>query len=445
MAIPPGPRTPALAQVVRWIRQPVALMEECTARYGDAFTLRFPGFPPLAFFAAPAAIKEIFTADPDDLRAGQANVVIEPIVGRHSLLRLDGARHQRERRLLMPPFHGERMRLYGSVMRATTEEVVAGWPVGARFPIHPEMQRITIDVILRTVFGIDDGARFALMREKLTRMIAFGSANPRLGIPWLQIDWGRLTAWGRFRALMRDIDVLLFDEFARRRVAPTAGREDILTLLLGARDEQGEPMTDAELRDEMITLLLAGHETSATALAWVVHRLVQHPEALARVHAELERVVGAGPMAPEHVVQLEYLEATIKETMRLNPIVPAIGRALSRPIRIGGHDLPASVVAAPCIYLTHRRPEVWEDPERFEPERFLTRKPGPYEFFPFGGGTRHCLGAAFAMYEMKIVLAEMLGRVELRAAPGYTVRIVRRGVTFAPSDGLPIVVDRRAA
>jgi len=443
--LPPGPRSPRLVQVMRWIRQPIPLMKECAERYGDGFTLRFPGFPPLVFFSAPAAIKEIFTADPEDLRAGEANVILEPLVGRHSLLRLDGAAHHRERRLLMPPFHGERMRVYGQVMRAIADEIIDGWPLGRSFPVHPEMQRITLEVILRTVFGLEDGARLALLRHKLTRMLAFGAANPRLALPLLQIDLGPLTAWGRLRQLIREVDAILYEEFARRRAEPVAGREDILTMLLVARDEQGEPMTDLELRDEMITLLVAGHETSATTLAWVLHRLLQHPEVLARARAELQAVVGAGPVAPEQVAQLEYLEATIKETLRLNPIIPAVGRRLQRPMRIGGRDLPAGVVAAPCIYLAHRRADVWDDPERFVPERFLTKKPGPYEFFPFGGGVRHCLGAAFATYEMKIVLAEMLARAELRASPGYTVRVVRRGITFAPSEGMPVIVDRRAA
>jgi len=444
-AVPRGPRTPAIVQVARWIRQPIPLMEECAARFGDAFTLRFPGFPRLVFFSAPAAVKEIFTADPDDLRAGEANVIIEPLVGRNSLLLLDGARHHRERRLLMPPFHGERMRLYGNVMRDIAAGVIERWPIGTSFPVHPEMQRITLDVILRAVLGLEEGPRLTLMRERLTRMITFGNANPRLGLPFLQIDLGRFNAWGRLMGLMREIDVLLFEEFARRRAAGAEGRDDILTLLLDARDEQGQAMTDVELRDEMLTLLLAGHETSATTLAWVTHRLVRHPDVLARVRDELARVVGAGPVAPEHVAQLEYLDATIKETMRLNPILPAVGRALAQPIRLGGIDLPAGVVAAPCIYLTHRRPDVWEDAQRFDPERFLARKPGPYEFFPFGGGTRHCLGAAFAMYEMKIVLAEMLQRVELRSAPGYTLRVMRRGLAFAPSEGMPVVAERHAA
>lgn len=443
-ALPPGPRTPSLVQMMRWIRAPVPLLHECAARYGDVFTLRFPRFPPVVFFSAPEAIKEIFTGDPEDLRAGEANVVVAPLVGRGSLLVLDGARHRRERRLLMPPFHGERMRLYGDVMRTIADAVIDRWPVGASFPLHPEMQGITIDVILRTVFGIDEGARLTLLRDRLTRMLDFSAARPWIGIPWLQVDLGAFSAWGRFTKFVREIDVMLYEEFARRRAAGTAGRADILSLLLEARDEQGAAMTDGELRDEMITLLLAGHETTATTLAWVTHRLVQHPEVLARAVAEAHAAVGA-PAAPDQAGALDYVEATIKETMRLNPIIPAVGRAVARPMAVAGHELPAHTIVGPCIYLTHRRPDIWTDPERFDPERFLVRKPGPYEFFPFGGGVRHCLGAAFAMYEMKIVLAEMLTRVELRAAPGYTVRVVRRGLTFAPSGGMPVVVDRRAA
>ena len=444
-AAPPGLRTPAIVQVVRWLRRPIPLLEECAARFGDAFSLRFPGFPPLALFSAPAAIKEIFTADPDELRAGEANFIIAPVVGRSSLLLLDGARHRRERKLLMPPFHGERMRLYGDVMRTIAADAIDRWPTGASFAVHPEMQRITMNVILRTVFGIDKGERLVALRERLTRMIEFGTSNPSMGIPWLQLDLGTLTPWGRFKRLLRDVDIILYDEFARRRATGTADRSDILSLLLDARDEDGNAMSDQELRDEMITLLLAGHETTATSLAWVVHRLVEHPDVLARVSDELRSVGGGSPIAPDHVGALEYLDATIKETMRLNPIIPAVGRALARSTCIAGHDLPAGTVVGPCIYLTHRRPDVWDHPERFAPERFLGRKPDPYEYLPFGGGVRHCLGAAFAMYEMKIVLAEMLSRVELRRAPGVTVRLVRRGLTFAPSSGMPVVIDRRAA
>lgn len=443
--LPPGPKLPALLQVLRWIRQPIGFMEECVRRYGDCFTLRFPSYPPLVFFSDPEAVKEIFTGDPEQLRAGQANAVLESLLGPHSLLLLDGARHRRERRLMMPPFHGERMQLYGEVMREITDRSIESWPLGQPFPIHSQMQGITLDVILRTVFGIDEGADLARLRDRLTQLLSIAAAHPLLQIPWLQIDLGPLTAWRRLMQVSREVDHILFAEFARRRADSHTERTDVLTLLLAARDEAGQPMSDAELRDEMITLLLAGHETTATSLAWVFHRILQHPDVLEKLRAELCQVVGSGPVTPQHLTKLEYLDATIKETQRLNPIIPLVGRRLQAPQRIGGRDLPAGVVAAPCIYLTHRRPDLWPDPERFTPERFLDKRPSPYEFFPFGGGVRHCLGAAFAMYEMKIVIAQVLSRVGLRAAPGYTVRIVHRTVTFAPSEGMPVVLDRRAA
>ncbi|MGH7962509.1 MAG: cytochrome P450 [Candidatus Binatia bacterium] len=443
--LPPGPKLPALLQVLRWIRQPIPFMEDCVRRYGDCFTLRFPGYPPVVFFTDPEAVKEIFTGDPEQLRAGQANAVLESLLGPHSLLLLDGARHRRQRRLMMPPFHGERIQLYGAVMREITDRSIESWPLGRPFPIHSQMQGITLDVILRTVFGIDEGADLARLRDRLTHLLSIAAAHPLLQIPWLQIDLGPLTAWRRLMQVSREVDHILFAEFARRRATGHAGRTDVLTMLLEARDETGQPMSDAELRDEMITLLLAGHETTATSLAWVFHRILQHPDVLEKLRAELRQVIGSGPVTPQHLAKLEYLDATLKETQRLNPIIPLVGRRLQQPQRIGGRDLPAGAVAAPCIYLTHRRPDLWPDPERFAPERFLAKRPSPYEFFPFGGGVRHCLGAAFATYEMKIVIAQVLSRVALHAAPGYTVRIVHRTVTFAPSEGMPVVLDRRAA
>jgi cytochrome P450 len=241
------------------------------------------------------------------------------------------------------------------------------------------------------------------------------------------------------------VDEILFAHIARRREAGCAGRDDVLAMLIEARDETGQPMSDVELRDELITLLVAGHETTATSLAWVFYRILRHPDVLEKLRAELRQVVGPGPVAPQHVAKLEYLDATIKETQRLNPILPLTGRRLQKPMCIGRRDLPAGAVAAPCIYLTHRRLDLWPDPERFDPERFVGKRPSPYEFFPFGGGVRYCLGAAFATYEMKIVLAQVLSRVALRPVPGHTVRVVRRGITFAPSAGMLVVLDAHAA
>lgn len=426
-ALPPGPRLPALAQGLWFALRPVDYFERCRQRYGDPFTVRLPATPPVVMFSAPAAIREIFTGDEEVLRAGEATVVLRPVVGPHSLLLLDGERHHRERRMMSPPFHGERMRAYADVMREATERAIARWPVGRPFPLLRETQAITLDVIVRAVFGLTDGAAMAALTDKLRRFVA-AAVNPIYLWPGLQVDLGPLTPWGRFLRLRRQIDALLDAEIAARRDAGNPPRDDVLSLLLAARDEQGNPMGDAELRDELMTLLLAGHETTASSLAWTVHRILTEPGIYERA-ADDE----------------EYLDAVVKETMRLTPVIPDVLRIVKAPLRIDGWELPAGVAVAPNIYAAHHRPDTWGDPEAFRPERFLGMRPSPYEFFPFGGGMRRCLGAAFALYEMRIVLSTLLARTALALAPGYRLRVVRRSVTWAPSDGMPVVVTRRAA
>jgi cytochrome P450 len=440
---PPGPRAPAVAQTLRWLSRPIPMLEACARRYGDTFTIRLSAFPPIVLFSDPAAVKEIFTGDPENLRAGEANVVLAPFVGNDSLLLTDGARHRRKRRLMMPPFHGERMQVYGEVMRAITDRVMNEWPLGSAFPIHAETQRITLDVILRAVFGLDEDGTLAELRTRIVEGANTVTEHPMLMMKALQRDLGPLTAWRRVTQMRDRVDAMLFAEFARRRAEERTDRTDVLTLLLAARDEDGEPMGDQELRDEMVTLLLAGHETTATTLAWTLHYMLAHPAVHARVRDEVAAHVAAGDRIPGSG-DLPFLDAVIKETQRLMPIIPMVGRRLHAPTTIGGRALPAGVVAAPSMYLTHRRPELWDEPAAFRPERFLGKRPTPYEFFPFGGGNRACLGAAFATFEMKVVLARMLARAELRPIPGYQARIVRRGVAFAPSEGMPVVVERRA-
>jgi cytochrome P450 len=418
-------------------------MEECARQFGDCFTVRFPiAGQRIVFFSDPVAIKEIFTGDAENFRAGEANAIVRPVLGNNSLLVLDAAQHSRERRLMMPPFHGERMQVYGEAMRDIADRSIDTWPTTTLFPIHTAMQGITLDVILRTVFGLDESDTLVQLRDRLMRLLS-KATRPYLLLPWFQIDLGPYSPWGRQVRLKKEIDTLLFAIFAQRRGEGPVGRQDILTMLLEARDEDGQPLSDQHLRDEMLTLLIAGHETTATSLSWIFSRILTRPDVMAKLRAELQAVVGTGPVTPKHINQLEYLDATIKETLRLNPIVPLVGRRLQTPTHIGGRDLPAGVVAAPCIYLTHRRSDLWPEPEQFNPDRFLGKKPTPYEFFPFGGGARYCLGAAFATYEMKIVLAEILLRTELHLAPGYTPRMIRRGITFAPSEGVPVVVTER--
>ncbi len=438
-SLPPGPKRPRLFQTLDWVRRPIPIMRKYAQEYGECFTLRWLNTPPIAFFSDPVAIQQIFTASPEDALAGRANVILKPILGKNSVLLLDGARHKRERKLLMPPFHGERMRLYGETMREIADRSIDTWPVGQPFPIHQHTREITLDIILRTVFGVDEGALLQKLRSLLIEFLRLVGHSPLLLVRWLQINLGPLTAWQRISQLGREIDAVLHEQIAQRRAAAQNGRTDIMALLIEARDEDGQPLSAQELRDEMLTMLLAGHETTATSLAWVMHHLLQHPDILEKVHAELRSVVGGGPIRAEHVSELTYLDATIKETARLNPIVPVVARYLARPARIGEYDLPAGWVAAPCIYLTHRRPDLWPKPETFQPERFIGKRVDPYTFFPFGGGVRHCLGAAFATYEMKIVLAQILSRVSLRPVPGHTVRVIRRSITFAPSDGMPVI------
>jgi cytochrome P450 len=442
--LPAGSRLPAVLQGLWFVARPVEYFERCRTRYGDPFTLRLPATPPVVMFSHPAAIRDIFTGDDDALHGGEATVVLRPILGRHSILLLDGERHLHERRMMMPPFHGDRMRVYGATMRDVTEAALATWPVGEPFPLLRETQAITLDVIVHTVFGLREGAAMTTLRDRLRRFIAI-AVNPLYLWPVLQIDLGPLSPWGRFLRLRREIDALLDVEIAARRAAGDVARDDVLQLLLGARDEDGAPMGDAQLRDELMTLLLAGHETTATALAWTMHRVLTEPGVLDRIRAELDAVVGRGPVAPEDLGRLEYLDAVVKETLRLNPVIPDVLRILKRPLSIGGVALPAGVGVAPNIYGAHRRPESWPEPTRFDPGRFLGTRPGPYEFFPFGGGVRRCLGMAFALYEMKVVLATLLARADFTLAPGYGVRVVRRNVTWGPSGGMPVVLRRRAA
>ena len=403
-------------------------MRECAKAYGDAFTIRMIGLPPMVFFSDPAAIKQVFTGDPEHLRAGQAQKrIFKPLVGSNSILLLDGARHKRERKLLLPPFHGERLRLYGDIMCEIADRSIDAWPFGMSFPIHARLQEITLDVILRIVFGVDDAALLSRLRTLLIR--------------WLNFNWGPLTFWKRVTQLRR-IDRLLYDEIARRKESKQQGRNDILAML-AARYDDGQPIGDEEIRDELMTVLVAGHETAATSMAWVIHHLLQNPDVLATAQAEVASVTGSGPptskLTAEQIAGLSYLDAVIKETARLAPVVPIVVRHLEKDMCIGAYELPAGSVATPCIYLTHQRPELWSEPELFDPDRFVGRRVDPYTFFPFGGGVRHCLGAALASYEMKIVLARVLSRVTLRVGSRHRVRVVRRGITFAPSGGVPVM------
>lgn len=443
--LPPGPAAPPIVQLWRWAYRPVELLDACARDHGAWFTLRFPRGMRVVFAADPAAVKDIFAADPAKLHAGEGNFFLKPLLGEGSILVLDGAEHRRARRLMMPPFHGERMRAYGRTITDIAERRVAAWPRGRVIPLHHLLQEITLDAILAAVLG--ESPRVPELRARLIETLEStqSATDTFLGLLFLDAKgepplaglMARLpfTRWGRFLAQRRAIDALLGAEVAARRAGGGAGRDDVLSLLAAAKDADGEALGDAELRDELITLLVAGHETSATALSWLFCLLASHPEAAARLKAE----VGA-ERDPEKVARLPYLAAAIDESMRLHPVAPFVWRLLKEPMRLGGRDLPAGAAVAAPIYLVQRAASVWKDPESFRPERFLGASPAPWEFFPYGGGGRRCLGMAFAAYELKLVAAAVVRAADVRLAPGYRPRAARRGITLVPSDGAPVVL-----
>jgi cytochrome P450 family 135 len=436
MSLPPGPRTPAAAQMAEWVLRPVPFIERCRARYGDFFTVQFV-MGPVVWICDPDVIKRVFTGDPDVLHAGEGNAPpLEPIMGPNSVLLLDEPEHMRQRKLMLPSFHGERMQRYGRLMREITDRDVDGWPVGSPFPLRMRTQDITLEIIMRAVFGVDEGARLGRLRDALKPLLDIGTnqlAMVAIAFPFMRRTAGK-AMWDKFLRLRAEADDVIFDEIRRRREDATApDRDDVLSILLQARDEQGAALTDAELRDELMTLLVAGHETTATSIAWAFDLLLHHPDKLVRLQEEL----AAGDD--------DYLEAVIKETLRIRPVVPGVVRKLTAPLELRGYELPAGTLVAPNIYLTHMNPSVYPEPKRFEPERFLENGADTYSWIPFGGGIRRCLGASFAMYEMRIVIPTILERVEIEAA-GPAEQITRRAITFAPhADARVRVTEKRPA
>jgi cytochrome P450 family 135 len=431
--LPPGPRAHRALQTARWIARPAGFMEDAARRYGDTFTFRITNEGTWVFVSHPDAVKQVFTGDPRLLHAGEANVVLMPVLGSHSLLLLDDDAHMAQRKLMLPSFHGERMRGYEQTMADVAAREIERWPTGVPVRAWPTMQAITLEVIMRTVFGVRDSERVERLGEVLRASLAW-AAEPRRMAQLALLGPRRVAERGTLRAALDPTDALIYEEIRARRDAPDlAERDDVLSLLLQARHDDGSAMTDKELRDELMTLLVAGHETSATALAWALEALTHHPAALERLRDEVD----AGEDA--------YLDAVVKETLRLRPVIALVLRRLIEPMEIGGRMLPAGVNVAPCIYLMHRRADVYDDPRAFRPERFLEKPPGTYTWIPFGGGVRRCLGASFAQFEMKVVLRELVSRLDMRAARAQPERRVRRAIVFAPHRGGEVVVTRRAA
>ena len=440
---PDGPKDSRFVQTVRGILNPLKYLEEKYQKYGDIFTGEFSNFPPQVIISNPQAIQEIFTADSKLFKSGEVNQITLPLVGSNSLLLLDGDRHLQQRKLLMPPLHGDRMKAYGQIIRDTTEKVINNWTAGSLFTAQASMQEISLEVILHAVFGLSEGERYQQIQQVMVTMLNVFS-NPLnatfLFLKSLQKDLGAWSPWGRFLRQRQRLDELLYQEIRDRKTQSKPLGEDILSLLISARDEAGEAMSDVELRDELMTMLFAGHETTATALAWALYWIHYLPEVREKLLQELSSIDVENADAIE-ISKLPYLNAVCSETLRIYPVVFfAFPRILQAPMQLMGYNIPKGMVLSSCIYLVHHRPDIYPEPKRFKPERFLDRQFSPYEYFPFGGGNRRCIGAAFAMFEMKLVLAKVLSRYSLELAENRPVLPVRRGLTMAPAGGVRLLV-----
>jgi cytochrome P450 family 135 len=434
--LPPGPRMPAVAQTLAWALAPTALMDHCFKSRGEAFTLTFsPSGRKLVMVSDPAAVKTVLTAPPEAAPSAAGDTPIASILGPSSVITLTGPEHMRQRKLLLPPFHGERMRAYEETIVQASRRDMASWPLGRPMRLGARTRNITLEVILRAVFGVE-AERMSGLKGAIGRL-----AEPARTLALLRFALSPPSSErpaGEIGQALERLDGLIYAEIERRREQQDLGeREDILSLLLQARDEDGEAMTDGELRDELVSLLLAGHETTATATAWAIERLVRSPDKLRRLVEEIDG--GEGD---------EYMQAVIHETLRVRPVVPGVVRLLQEPLTVAGYELPEGTRVVPSIYLTNSNPRVYEDPKRFKPERFLDQAPDTFAWIPFGGGIRRCIGASFAMLEMKVMLRTMLKELHPSVPKNSVWRKGewnrRRAITLVPAAGARVVWQRRA-
>ncbi|WGV26256.1 cytochrome P450 [Halotia branconii] len=440
MKLPNGPQYPALVQKLQWILSPMSFMEACAQRYGDIFTMQLN--EPMVFVSNPQALQQILTSDTKEFTApSDRNTAFEPMLGKNSLITISGEVHRRQRQLLMPPLHGDRMRTYGQVINDVTEQVISQWQVGKSFCVHSAMQLITMRVIMQAVFGLYEGLRAQELEEILAAML--NETSPwrviQLYFPALQKDFGPKSSWGKFIRRRERVHQLLNAEIQERRDQPDSSRTDILSLLMAARDEAGRPMTDAELCDELMTLLVAGHETTATALTWALYWIHKFPSVREKLVQELDSL-GDHPDC-NSIFKAPYLNAVYCETLRIYPVAMlTFPRVVKTPVSLCGYKLEPNTVVMGSIYLTHQREDLYPEPQQFKPERFLERQFSPYEFLPFGGGVRRCIGMAFAQFEMKVVLAKILTSQELALVDDRDMPPKRRGLVTAPARPIQMVV-----
>jgi cytochrome P450 len=430
-ALPPGPRAPAAVNMARLVQRPLESLIGWRERYGDAYTVKLPVFGVGVYVSDPDAIREMLTGDQSDLHAGEANAPLAPVLGDKSVLILDGREHLRQRKLLLPPFQGSAIQTFREVIREVAEAEVDGWRQGERFVMRERMRALTFEVIARAVFGVTEPERIERLRAALVALIDMQMIFVMSSA--LRRDLGRFSPWGQFQRRLKAADALIYEEIGRRREASDLEeRTDVLSLLLRARDEDGGAMSDVELRDELMTMLLAGHETTATGLAFAFDLLMREPRVLARLRDELGG-------EDDNI----YLDAVVTESLRLRPVIDANERTLTKPRTIAGWDLPAGIRVYPAIVVVQLREDLYPRPHEFRPERFIEEEAPSYAWLPFGGGIRRCIGAALAQAEMAEVIRTVVSRVDLKPVRPGREPVVMRGITLVPRHGTPVEIRSR--
>jgi cytochrome P450 family 110 len=443
MPQPPAVKMSPLVQLYNWVLRPLQFMDDCEKKYGDCFTAQMgKDADPLVVVSHPEAVAYLFT-NIDEFDVGCTNKSVQYVVGNYSTLLLDGEPHRQRRKLLLPPFHGDRMRNYGQVIVETAEQATKSWQPGKPYAMMPVMTDITFEVIMSAVFGLESGDRYQELKKLLQSFLTMSVSPAIYAIGFFSFLVKSNAKWspvGIFMQWRAQVDELIFAEIADRRAHFDPSKTDILTLLLSVKDEQGEGLSDQELRDELITMLVAGHDSSAATIAWALYHIATHPEVQDKLIAEID----AADVDPVQVSRLPYLNAVCNESLRLRAAGPTVMQRLTKKdITIRGYDIPANTLIAPCLYLTHHRADVYPNPRSFQPERFLDRQYSTSEFYPFGGANRYCIGSAFAQFEMKLVIATILRQYRLTLAQPYPIKAVRRGVNVAPDQGVKVTVTVR--
>jgi len=442
--LPPGPKSPASWQLLRYSHSPLTFLEQSAQRYGDPFTVKFAGYGKFVMLASPDAVQDVFRGDPLSLHSGEGNEFLSTTVGANSVLVLDEQPHARQRRILLSPLKGERMRSFFNATQAATLEIVSHWPAGRPLTMVEPMRQITLRVILQAVLGLGTGPQLGEVERKVERLLKHGRGRYSLIlVKLLPLALLQKVRWMPYFQQLRELDDLLYRIIDNRRQPPAADRgENVLADLLDAAHDDGERLSNQEIRDAVLTLLLAGHDTTSLALAWALEQIAAREDVMSEIAVELRRVTGGALPGPDDLNQLEYLDAAVRESLRIRTILPFVVRLVKKPFTAGGREYPPGVLLCPCNHLVHRREDLYPEPAKFRPERFIERRYAAHEWFPFGGGNRMCLGMAFALYEMKVVLSTLFSQIRVSRPPGSRSTAIRLGISLAPEDGAKVLITK---